>query len=183
MMRAPGAAVQRSRDTVAVLARLALLALALVLALPLAARAEPPRAGVLVPGESLGGARLGWSVAQLERTWGTFFGRCRNCRVETRYYNRVPFLPEGAGVELRRGRVTAVFTLWAPREWHTDRSVYVGEPERRVRTAHGAVQRRSCAGYDALVLRRSGTARSVVYVVDGKVWGFGLLGSGAQVCR
>jgi hypothetical protein len=142
-----------------------------------------PEEGVLVPGTSLGGVRVGWTAAELERAWGATYGRCRGCRVETRYYNRVAFRPEGAGVELRRGRVVAVFTLWAPPAWHTDRGVYIGEPERRVRAAHGAVRRVACDGYDALVLRRAEVALSVVYAVDGKVWGFGLLGRGAQVCR
>lgn len=147
------------------------------------AAAAPPDAGVLVPGISLGGVRIGSTTAALERAWGTGYGRCRGCRPETRYYNRVAFTPEGAGVELRGGRVVAVFTLWAPRKWHTSRNVYVGEPERRVRTAHGTVRRHACHGYDGLVLASAGAVRSVVYVVDGKIWGFGLLGGGAAVCR
>jgi hypothetical protein len=161
---------------------LGLVAAVAVLAVP-AAFASPPEAGVLVPGESLGGVRLGWTLAQVERVWGTVSGRCRDCPVETRYFNRVPFRPEGAAVELRRGRVVAVLTLWAPRRWHTDRNVYVGEPERRVQRTHGDVQRRRCPGFDALLLRQRGRTRSVVFVVDGTVWGFGLLAPGERVCR
>lgn len=155
---------------------------ALALAAP-AAFAAPPEVGVLVPGESLGGVRLGWSLAGVERLWGATSGRCRACTVETRYFNRVSFQPEGAAVELRRGRVVSVFTLWAPRRWHTDRNVYVGEPERRVQTAHGAARRVRCQGYDGLVLRESRAAQTVVYTVDGTVWGFGLLATGERVCR
>ncbi len=145
--------------------------------------AAPPEAGVLVPGESLGGVHLGWTLARVERIWGTASGRCRNCGIETRYFNRLPFHPEGAAVELRRGRVVAVLTLWAPRRWHTDRNVYVGEPGRRVRTAHGAVRRVRCPGFDALLLREGGVVRTAVFVVDGTIWGFGLLAAGERVCR
>jgi hypothetical protein len=147
------------------------------------APAAPPSAGVLVPGQSLGGVRLGWPLARVERVWGSTFGRCRDCPEETRYFNRVPFRPEGAAVVLRGGRVVAVLTLWAPPRWHTDRNVYVGEPERRVRTTHGAVRQVSCPGYEALVLRRREPVQTVVFVVDGRVWGFGLLADGERVCR
>ena len=153
------------------------------LAVASAAPAAPPEAGVLVPGKSLGGVRLGWTLAQVERAWGERSGRCRGCATETRYFNRVAFRPEGAGVTVRQGRVVAVFTLWAPRSWHTSRSLYVGEPEHRVRATHAVARRVRCRGYDALVLRAGGAARTVVYVVDGSVWGFGLTLAGEPVCR
>ena len=136
-----------------------------------------------MPGESLGGVRLGWTLQQVERTWGRRHGRCRNCATETRYFNRIDFRPEGAGVALREGRVVAVFTLWAPRSWHTSRSLYVGEPERRVRATYAVAERLRCAGYVGLVLRAGGAARTVVYVVDGEVWGFGLTLAGEPVCH
>jgi hypothetical protein len=157
--------------------------IAIAVATGTAAGAAPPVAGVLVPGESLGGVRLGWSLHDVERVWGPTFGRCRTCPEETRYFNRVPFRPEGAAVALRRGRVVAVVTLWAPSRWHTDRNVYVGEPERRVRTTHGDVRRVRCDGYEGLVLRRRGAGQTVVFVVDRIVWGFGLLADGERVCR
>ncbi len=66
---------------------------------------------------------------------------------------------------------------------HTSRSLYVGEPEHRVRATHAVARRLRCRGYDALVLRAGGAARTVVYVVDGIVWGFGLTLAGEHVCR
>lgn len=144
--------------------------------------AAPPDAGVLVPGRSLGGVRLGWTLRQVEGAWGTEHGRCRSCSATTVYFNRVPFRPEGAGVTLRRGRVVTIFTLWAPRAWHTDRGLYVGEPEHRVRATYTIARRARCAGYEGLELQ-VGPARTVVYVVDGKVWGFGLSRLTEPVCR
>ncbi len=155
----------------------------IVTAVPGELTAAPPDAGVLVPGSSLGGVRLGWTLRQVERVWGDAYGRCRDCAAETRYFNRVPFRPEGAGVTLRGGRVTAVFTLWAPRAWHSDRGLYVGEPEHRVRATYRFTFRERCKGYDALLLEERRGARTVVYVVGGTVWGFGLTRLTEPVCR
>jgi len=44
-----------------------------------AAAAAPPEAGVLAPGTSLGGVRLGMTKADVRRTWGSSYGRCRDC--------------------------------------------------------------------------------------------------------
>ena len=58
------------------------------------ATAGPPGAGTLVLGTSLGGARLGMTVAQLEKTWGRAYGRCRGCARPTLYFNLFAFRPE-----------------------------------------------------------------------------------------
>jgi hypothetical protein len=159
-----------------------LLAVALVAAL--AARtsaAAPPDAGVLVPGRSLGGVTLGASFDDVVAAWGRAYGRCRGCPAETLYFNRFAFRPEGAGVELRRGRVVAVFTLWAPAGWRTAQGLTIGEPELRLRSTYTPLERTACRGYEAFALPGSGP-RSIVYVVDGDVWGFGLLARGHAVC-
>jgi hypothetical protein len=145
--------------------------------------AAPPDAGVLVPGQSLGGARLGWTLERLTALWGRAYGRCGSCARETLYFNRYAFRPEGAGVELVDGRVAAIFTLWAPAAWSTSRGLRVGDPETRVQATYGTARRRSCSGYAAYLLPGRGSVRSAVYVVDDQVWGFGLLGAGARVCR
>lgn len=163
--------------------RLALVTAVIVSVLPAAAGAAPPEAGTLVPGDSLGGVELGMTLAQVEAVWGPRHGRCRSCTAPTWYFNRVPFRPEGAGVTLRDGRVSAVFTVWAPRGWHTVRGLYVGEREARIRSAHGAARRRPCGSTVAYELRADGRFRSVVYVVGGKIWGFALLERGERVCR
>lgn len=158
------------------------LAVAAVLAFPGAAAASPPDAGRLVPGVSLGGVRLGWTLAQVEAAWGRAYGRCRSCREETLYFNRYAFRPEGAGVTLRRGRVVAVFTLWGPGSWSTTKKLQIGDSALRLAGTYGALPRTQCIGYSALELpdRRG---QSVVYVVDEKVWGFALLRRGEPACR
>ena len=91
------------------LRRVSLLAVALALALP--------QHGVLVPGRSLGGIRLGMTQPQVERAWGTNYGRCRNCTRTTWYFNYEKYHAQGAAVSFRNGRVDAVWTLWKPDGW------------------------------------------------------------------
>jgi hypothetical protein len=69
--------------------------------------------------------------------------------------------------------VSAVYTLWQPPGWHS-RTTALGDPQVKVGPALTVV----CSGYDALV---RGT--SVYYVVDSKVWGFGLVGRDRSPCR
>ena len=114
-------------------------------------------------------------------SWGRAFGTCRRCGVETLYFNRFAFRPEGAAVELARDRVVSVFTLWAPPGWRTKEGLRIDEPLLRLEATYRPLRRTACDGYDAYVLPGSG-ARSVVYVVDDRVWGFALLGRGRPVC-
>jgi hypothetical protein len=162
-------------------APLAAAALAALVLSATTAAAALPRAGVFVPGRSLGGVALGMTKAEIKRVWGTRFGRCRDCEAETWYFTYRSFEPQGAGVVFRRGRVAHVFTLWQPAGWRTTRGLALGAPESAVRRAYGSLVRRECIGYSALVTpgRR---AQSAFYVFDGELWGFGLTRPGASPC-
>lgn len=154
---------------------------ALVLCFAGTAAGGPPDQGVLVPGISLGGVHLGWTTAQVEAVWGRAEGHCRGCRRDTLYFNRYAFRPQGVGVELTRGRVAAIFTLWAPAAWRTSLGLRIGEPLIRVEATYAGTLHTSCVGYEAYTIASTPT-RSVIYVSDGKVWGFGLLRSNHSVC-
>jgi hypothetical protein len=158
--------------------------LALVAALLLAptAAAAPPRKGLLVPGRSLGGLRLRESPAQVKAAWGSTYGRCRDCLRTTWYFTYRPYKPRGAAVQFRRGRVEAIFTLWAPRGWRTTKGLKVGDDVSRVTALYGTLSRTDCAGYYALVLPTPGGVNAL-YVVNEKVFGFGLLDFSVPVCR
>jgi len=158
----------------------AMLAVSLALAAP--AAAAPPREGLVVPGASLGKVRLGMTRAQVLALWGADHGLCRDCRLPTWYYNWKPFTPEGVGVEFTRGRVSGAWTNWSPAGWRTNRGLAVGDPEARVTELYGVLTTSQCSGYSALMLPRARVITSF-YVVDGKVWGFGLSRPGARVCR
>jgi hypothetical protein len=162
--------------------RVSVFVAALAMACAATATAGPPGAGVLVPGTSLGGLRLGMTLDRVEAAWGRAYGRCRSCERPTLYFNLYAHRPEGAGVELRRGRVAAIFTLWAPGAWRTTRGVRIGDGVAEVTATYGPMHRTACRGYYALTLD-SRRARTAVYVVGTEVWGFGLLARGTPVCR
>jgi hypothetical protein len=146
------------------------------------AEAAPPRPGVLVPGKSLGGIALGWSPAQVRAAWGTRYGVCRDCRSRTWYFNLRPFEPQGAGVSFRRGRAVALFTVWSPADWRTDRGLGIGDPAARIAGIYGPLLRVNCGTYSGFTLRR-GKTRTTFYVVDEQVWGFGLSLLTEPTCR
>lgn len=133
-----------------------------------------PVAATFVPGRSLGGVRLGEPAAEVRRTLGRGFGVCRGCATPTWYFTYRRFDDEGLAVELTRGRVSAVYTLWQPPGWHDTRGVRLGAPEAQV----GQGVPIACAKYNAVV---RGT--SVYYLVNGSVWGFGLVPRGRSPCR
>jgi hypothetical protein len=159
------------------------LAVALVVAAIAAssASAAPPRAGVLVPGKSLGGVSLGATAAEVRAAWGSRYGVCRGCRKPTWYFNFAAFEPQGAGVTFERGRVVAIFTLWAPPGWRTTRGLRIGDEASRAAALHRGL-RINCGTYYALTQDRRRSVTSI-YVHDEKVWGFGLSRPREPVCR
>ncbi len=160
-----------------------LFVVACLLALAVApAAAAPPSTGLLVPGTSLGGLALGDTEAEVEAAWGRAYGRCGSCRRETWYFNYFAFQPRGAAVEFRRGRVAAIYTLYQPLGWRTRVGLELGDPVARVTATFGALMRVECGGYYALLLPRRSTT-TAFYVLDGRLWAFGLSASGMPVCR
>jgi hypothetical protein len=161
--------------------RILVLAAALVLAAP--AAAAPPRKGIFAPGRSLGGLRLGMTPAQVRAAWGSDFGRCRGCAQPTWYYTYRRYHSHGAAVQFRRGRVEAIFTLWAPTGWKTTKGLYIGDNVDRVPGLYGQLAHAECpANYSALTIPTPGGV-NVIYVVNEKIFGFGLLGFKASICR
>jgi hypothetical protein len=166
---------------VVVAARLLFVSLA-ALAACATATAAPPSVGLVIPGKSLGGVRLGATPAQVLAGWGARHGKCRDCRAPTWYFNYRPFEPQGAGVTFRRGRAVALFTLWSPPDWHTSRGLKIGDPPVRVAALYDATLRVTCTNYYALTIP-SRSSTTAIYIFDNQVWGFALLARGQRVCR
>jgi hypothetical protein len=162
--------------------RLALTAFLAALTVAPAVEAAPPREGAVVPGRSLGGLALGTTRGEVRDAWGTRYGVCRDCRAPTWYFNYRRFEPQGAGVTFRRGRAVALFTMWSPPGWRTTRGLRIGDPEFRIGAIYGSLLRVDCGRYSAQTLRRRGST-TAFYVLDGQVWGFGLMRPGQSVCR
>jgi hypothetical protein len=154
---------------------------ALALAAPVAA-ARLPVPGALVPGRSLGGVRLGESARAVRAAVGTFYGICSGCSRQTWYFTYGPFDKHGLAVELDRGRVSGVYTLWRPPGWYGPHGLPLGATPLTVHQRVGTLRTITCSGYDALV-RDSFGARTVYYIFAGRLWGFGLFRPGADPCR
>jgi hypothetical protein len=140
-----------------------------------------PRSGVFLPGSSLGGIHLGESAGDVRAALGAH-GVCIGCATTTWYFNYRPFDQRGLAVELTLRRVTAVYTLWQPTGWHAAKGLRLGVVEAQLTTSTGPLVSVVCSGYDALVADGP-KARSAYYVVQGKLWGFGLLPAHADPCR
>ena len=144
--------------------------------------AGPPPVGVLVPGTSLGGLRLGMTKAEVRGAWGPRHGRCRGCTDETWYFTYKPFHPTGAGVSFRSGHVAAIFTLGEPRRWRTSRGLRIGDSSVKLARLYKPLGRTRCGSYDVLTLARRRTV-TAFYVQNARVFAFGLSRAGAPVCR
>jgi hypothetical protein len=153
---------------------------ALVLAAP--AAAQLPRAGALVPGHSLGGIRLGEPSRAVVASLGGFHGTCSDCTTRTWYFTYRPFEKQGLAVEFEHGRVSGVYTLWRPAGWHAPHGLRFGATPLAVHQAVGTLRTIGCHDYDAFA-HDTAHARTVYYVLDGKLWGFGLFPRGASPCR
>jgi hypothetical protein len=160
----------------------ALLLAAVLLCAAAPAAAALPTAGTLVPGKSLGGIRLGETAAQVQAALGKRYGVCRGCRTTTWYFTYRPFTREGLGVELTRNRVSAVYTVWQPQGWSAPKGLTIGAVEAQVTTLAGPLVVLTCAGYEALT-KDTTAVQTAYYIVDGKLWGFGLLRAHANPCR
>jgi len=135
-----------------------------------------------VPGDSLGGIPLGASPGAVRAALGRFYGVCRGCARRTWYFTYGQFDKHGLAVEFGGGRVSGVYTLWRPAGWHAPRGLRLGATPLEVHQRVGTLRTFTCGGYTALV-RDSARARTVYYVFNGRLWGFGLFRRGAAPCR
>ena len=141
-----------------------------------------PLRGVLTPGQSLGGVRLGDTQAEVTARWGTRHTRCTVCTRPTWLYTYGTGSPAGAAVSFRSGRVSAVFTLGVPRGWRTTRGVALGDPADKVLRVYGALPWSRCIGYGAVSIRRPGVVSSI-YTFGESVYGFALTLPSEPVCQ
>ncbi|HEX6789164.1 MAG TPA: hypothetical protein VF091_07980 [Gaiellaceae bacterium] len=158
----------------------AIVAAALVLS-P-AALAGLPNPGKLVAGRSLAGVRIGETQRGVTATLGRSHGVCTGCTTPTWYYNIAAFDQHGLGIEFTRGHVSAVYTIWQPNAWTGPKGLTLGAPQAQVDASAGTLIQITCPGYDAWVTDRK-TVRTVYYILNGTLWGFGLMQANANPCR
>ena len=155
---------------------------AAALAFPATSAGALPAQGVFVPGESLGGVRLGDRRSEVLDAWGGRHGVCRDCRLVTWYFNLKPFEPQGAAVVFRRGRVVRAYTLWRPRGWRTNGGLELGATSGALAKAYPGLASRACDRYTAFLRRGNVRTESVFYVYRGRLWGFGLMQARLSPC-
>lgn len=155
----------------------------LLLALALAGASPPavPAHGVLVPGRSLAGVRLGDTQAQVRARLGSRYRLCDTCTRTTWYFKRGDESLVLA-VSFRRGLVTSVFTLGSPLGWRTPEGLVVGQGIDRVQALYGTLDWRVCLGYGALSKAR-GNEVTTIYTSGDVVYGFALSRPVEPVCR
>jgi hypothetical protein len=140
---------------------------------------------VLAPGKSLGGLRLGMTMDQVERLWGSQYKLCpkSDCKNETVwYYIYARGEPLGAAVRFRNEKVSAVFTLGSPTGWHTSEGLGVGEQIDRVNTLYGNLAWHVCIGYGAMSMRTGNTVTSI-YTTGVVVYGFAITAPTESICQ
>lgn len=140
-----------------------------------------PHAALFVPGRSLAGVTVGEPAAEVRTALGAH-GICQGCATTTWYFTYAKFTQPGLAVELNRGRVAAVYTIWQPTGWHSSTGLTLGAVESQVTAAAGPVEPIECPGYTAYIHDHAGV-RTSYYVVAGKLWGFGLMRARTSPCR
>jgi hypothetical protein len=161
----------------------------LALALALAASSSPasarlPKHGVLVPGKTLAGVRLGATGPAVRARLGSDYWMCDQCSETTWYFTdeRATGEPFGVGVSFRRARVDAIFTLGSPRGWRTREGLLLGDGIDRAQALYSRLTWKACIGYRALSMRRPGVVTSI-YAAGESVYGFALTRPGEPICQ
>ena len=157
------------------IAAVAVLAVAIALTLP--------HTGVLVPGRSLAGVRLGDTATTVARRWGPAHDVCGVCDERTWLFHYATDGTKGVAAVFHGDRVAALFTLGAPHGWRTADGLRLGEARERVKELYGTGLRETvCTGYTALTIRSPRAATSI-YVTGDSVYGFALSLPTMPVCR
>jgi hypothetical protein len=146
------------------------------------AAATLPRPGVFVPGRSLAGIRLGETQSAVRARLGSAYGVCLGCGARTWYFTYRRFDQHGLAVEFTRGTVSGVYTLWMPPGWYSTNGLQLGMPDAEIPATTLPLVSIVCDDYAARVVD-SATARSIYYVANEKLWGFGLLRPRTDPCR
>jgi hypothetical protein len=161
-----------------------LVSLTLFVPAGLAAQALPTK-GVLTPGKSLGGLKIGMTMDQVKSLWGSQYKLCpkSDCKGQTVwYYIYARGEPLGAAVRFRNQKVSAVFTLGSPMGWHTTEGLGVGEQIEKANSLYGQLAWHVCIGYGAMSMRTGNTVTSI-YTTGVVVYGFAITSPTEAVCQ
>jgi hypothetical protein len=138
--------------------------------------------GVVVPGVSLAGVRIGDTEQDVRRLWGPNFATCKYCSDATWLYEYEQGEPLGTAARFQRGRVVAVFTLGSPAGWRTNKGLYIGDPISNAYQFFPRMGTTRCIGFDAITVKH-GNVVTAIYSSAGVVYGFALVTPSMTVCQ
>jgi hypothetical protein len=141
-----------------------------------------PMRGVVIPGISLAGVKVGDTQKRVRRVWGTNFVTCKYCTDPTWLFEYQTGEPLGAAARFQNGRVVAVFSLGSPAGWHTNKGLYIGDPISNVYQFFPRTGTTRCIGFDAITMRH-GNVVTAIYSSAGVVYGFALVTPAMTVCQ
>ena len=143
-----------------------------------------PARGILHPGKSLAGVKLGDTMERVRELWGDNYRVCqgRQCPYPTWYFIYPKGEPLGASVRFKQGKVVTVFTLGSPSGWRTAEGLIIGEQVDRISELYGKLRTNMCIGYGALTMRTNNTLTSI-YTTGQVVYGFALSRHNEPVCN
>jgi hypothetical protein len=141
-----------------------------------------PVRGIVIPGVSFAGVKIGDTEARVKGVWGSRFVACKYCADETWLYEYQGGEPLGAAARFQKGKVVALFSLGSPAGWKTDKGLYMGDPISNVYQYYGKTTTTRCIGYDA-ISAKTGKYVTGFYSAAGVVYGFVIVIPTMTVCQ
>jgi hypothetical protein len=141
-----------------------------------------PMRGVVIPGVSLAGVKIGDTEQRVRRLWGTNYVTCEYCSDATWLFEYQSGEPLGAAARFQKGRVVAVFSLGSPAGWHTKKGLYIGDPISNVYDYFPRAWTTRCIGFDAIEMQH-GHVVTAIYSSAGVVYGFALVTRAMTPCQ
>jgi hypothetical protein len=141
-----------------------------------------PVRGIVVPGVSFAGLKLGQTEQQVAALWGKNYTVCTYCKDPTWLYVYPGGEPLGAGVRFQKNKIVAVFSLGSPAGWRTDKGLFMGDPISNVYNYFGTTGTTRCIGFDALTVRL-GNSTTAFYSAAGVIYGFAIVAGNLSVCQ
>jgi hypothetical protein len=141
-----------------------------------------PTRGVVIPGVSFAGVKIGDSMQRVRTLWGNNFESCKYCNDPTWLYEYRGAEPLGAAVRFQKGKVVAVFSLGSPAGWKTDKGLYMGDPIANVYQYFPNTGTTRCIGFDAITVK-TGKYVTAFYSAAGVIYGFAIVIPTMTVCQ
>jgi hypothetical protein len=141
-----------------------------------------PERGLVIPGVSFAGVRIGDSMQRVRHVWGSQFQTCKYCVDPTWLYEYRGNEPLGAAVRFQHGKVVAVFSLGSPAGWRTSKGLHMGDPISNVYGYYKTTGTTRCIGFDAITTRTGNTV-TAYYSAAGVIYGFAIVIPSMTVCQ